>query len=99
MVEILMEKLPKVFTKVFIREGVTCMHVARELISLELGDVSERSKAFIEKYCHGNFALVETSGSEDILHLRNLCLRLNAMLEASKASLLDLFSQCLRGTF
>ena len=98
MVEILIEKLPKVFSKVFIREGVTCMHASRELISLELGDVFERSKAFMEKYCHGNFALVETSGSEDFLHLRNLCLRLNAMLEVSKASLVDLFSQCFRGT-
>ena len=62
------------------------MHAARELISLKLGDVFERSKAFMEKYCQGNFASVETSGSEDFLHLRNLCLRLNAMLEASKAS-------------
>ena len=84
MVESLKEKLPKVFSKVFIREGV--MHAARELISLKLGDVSERSKAFMEKYCHGDFSLVETSGSEDFLHLRNLYLRLNAMLEASKAS-------------
>ena len=84
MVEILMEKLPKIFSKVFIREGV--MHAARELISLKLRDVSERSKAFMENYCHGDFALVETSRSEDFLHLKNLCLRLNVMLEASKAS-------------
>ena len=63
MVDILMEKLPKVFSKVFMSEGV--MHSARELISLELGDVSERSKSFMEKYCHGGFASVETLGSED----------------------------------
>ena len=56
MVEILMEKRPKNFSKVFIKEGV--MHAARELISLKLGDVSERSKAFME-YFHGDFALVE----------------------------------------
>ena len=84
MVEILMEKLPKVFSKVFISEGV--MHAVRELISLELGDVSERSKAFMEKYCHGDFTLVETLGLEDFLHVRNLCLILNVMLDTSKAS-------------
>ena len=61
MVEILMEKLPKVFSKVSIREGV--MHAARGLMSLELGDVSERSKAFMEKYYHGDFSLVEKAGS------------------------------------
>ena len=97
MVEILTERRPKVFSKVFIKEGV--MHAARELISLKLGDVSERSKAFMEKYCHGDSALVEKSGSEDFLHLRNLCLRLNAMLEVFKASSWICFPHALEAQF
>nr|KYP68322.1 E3 ubiquitin-protein ligase UPL3 [Cajanus cajan] len=82
--EILMEKLPGTFSKMFIREGV--VHAVDQLIlagnstintSIRLS-VSTAAKAFKDKYFPSDPGAAEVGITEDLLHLKNLCMKLNA---------------------
>ncbi|KAE8703155.1 E3 ubiquitin-protein ligase UPL3 [Hibiscus syriacus] len=113
--EILMEKLPATFSKMFIREGV--VHVVDQLvlignqnntpalassvekdndpvsgISVEIPAanfnlrtiVSVRAKEFKDKYFPSYPGAIEVGITEELLHLKNLCMKLNAGVDDQK---------------
>ncbi|CBI17334.3 unnamed protein product, partial [Vitis vinifera] len=90
MAEILMEKLPKTFSRMFVREGV--LHAVDTLISHDLENVasveipsrnsrrlavSTRAKAFKHKYFPSCPGEAEVGVTDDLLRLKNLCVELN----------------------
>nr|KYP44067.1 E3 ubiquitin-protein ligase UPL3 [Cajanus cajan] len=105
--EILMEKLPGTFSKMFVREGV--VHAVDQLIlagnstnistqtssaekektptsnSSIRASIGSIARAFKDKYFPSDSGSVEVGVSDDLLHLKSLCTKLNTSVDDQRA--------------